>query len=125
MESIDKKEESEEEFEEVIEKFITRVDLGDGDFEDIEEERKVRRTKKKGEKVVEEETKGEASDKEKEDDDDGERSKKDAASDEAVTKAKKHLESMAEDEMKLVSKIYAETFIRRILRLIEIFTSVA
>jgi hypothetical protein len=32
---------------------------------------------------------------------------------------------MAENEMKLISKIYAETFIRRILRLIEIFTSLA
>lgn len=42
-----------------------------------------------------------------------------------MTKAKKHLESMAEDEMKLINKIYAETFIRRVLRLIEIFTNVA
>lgn len=125
MGSTDKKVESEEEFEEVIEKFTTRVDLGDGDFEDIEDERKVRRPKGKGGKAAKEEAKGEASDKEKEDDGDGEKTEKDAASDEAVTKAKKHLESMAEDEMKLISKIYAETFIRRILRLIEIFTSLA
>lgn len=32
---------------------------------------------------------------------------------------------MAENEMELIHKLYAETFIRRILRLVELFTSVA
>lgn len=88
--------------------------------------RKIKRKVPKKAKTEKEEQKVLAdSDADKSDEDDGQKTKKNAAEDEAITKAKEHLEQMEKKEMSLIFKIYAETFIRRILRLIEIFTSVA
>jgi quinol monooxygenase YgiN len=62
------------------------------------------------------------SDEERSEGEDGEKASK---YEELNTKAKEHFETMMNEEMKLLHKVYSETFIRRVLRLVEIFTSVA
>lgn len=104
---------------------MVEVELSDGEKVEIPEERKRTVRKKKQTEKKEEEKQKADSDGEKSDEDEDSKNKNNSADDEATKNAKEHLEEMEKNEMKLIFKIYAETFIRRILRLIEIFTSVS
>lgn len=95
--------------------------MSDGEEIELEEERKVRRPKKKKAEKKKEEEDG----KEQGDSSEAEDGDKANKNEEETNKVIEHLEEMAKHEMELLHKIYAETFIRRVLRLIEIFTSVA
>jgi hypothetical protein len=92
--------------------------MSDGEEVEIEEEIKVRKPKKKQEKKASKDT----DDEDKSGDEDGDKAKN---NEEETNKVKENLEAMATEEMGLINKLYAESFIRRLLRLIEMFTSVA
>jgi len=113
------KSESEEEWEEVVEKRKVKVELSDGEEVELEEEHKVRRPKRKR---ADSSKPKEESDEEKSEAEDGEKANK---NEEETNKVNEQLESMAKQEMELIHKVYAETYIRRVLRLVELFTSVA
>jgi hypothetical protein len=93
--------------------------MSDGEEVEIEEEVKVRKLKKKSEVKK---TSKDSDDEEKSGDEDGDKAKN---NEEETNKVKEHLDGMETEEMKLINKLYAESFIRRLLRLIEMFTSVA
>ena len=94
------------------------IEMSDGEEVEIEEEIKVRKPKKKQEKKASKDS----DDEDKSGDEDGDKAKN---NEEETNKVKENLEVMAIEEMKLITKLYAESFIRRLLRLIEMFTSVA
>jgi hypothetical protein len=94
--------------------------MSDGEEVEIEEEVKVRKLKKKKSEVKK--ASKDSDDEEKSGDEDGEKAKN---NEEETNKVKEHLDGMETEEMKLINKLYAESFIRRLLRLIEMFTSVA
>lgn len=113
-------EQSEDEWENVMVKQKIKVELSDGEEVEIEEEVSVRRKKEKHAKKQEKE--GSDDEAEKSEGEDGEKNNK---FEEINDKVNERLKDMAEREMKLIHQLYAETFIRRILRLVELFTSVA
>lgn len=97
-----------------------KIELSDGEEVEIEEEVKVRKLKKKKSEVKK--ASKDSDDEEKSGDEDGDKAKN---NEEETNKVKEHLDGMETEEMKLINKLYAESFIRRLLRLIEMFTSVA